>query len=229
MSASGGEAKGTGQRVRKRGAGKRDTPTGEGDDGGGTPDASLLIDWEALKSNVLTALHRTRTDTPVKNGTSMVRRGGHSLDDVVQEAIAELHAEKSVGEQIPQTFDELEALLVIKAKRRWKAWSKRSREQRANLQLIEPTLTIQNMFDVICARDECDKFFAALFEALDPEAQLLLETLLVEGIPFQKTEELAQKQPTSIAHVTNMKRRIIRHAERIMAELTSTTRSGGKS
>lgn len=229
MSASGGEAKGSGQRVRRRGARKRETPTEEGGNGSGTPDASVPIDWELLKANVLTTLRRSRSSHSTQNGNALVARGGHSLDDVVQDAIAEVHADKLGGGDVPQSFDELEALLVIKAKRRWKAWMKRAREQRANLQLIAPTLTIQNMFDVICARDECDKFFAALFDALDPEAQLLLETLLVEGIPFQKTDELAKKQPTSVAHVTNMKRRIIRHAERIMAELTSTTRSGGKS
>src|SRR5262249_20999191 len=109
------------------------------------------------------------------------------------------------------------------------AWTKRVREQSANLELIAPTLSIEDMFEVICARDEQGKFFAALFDALDPEAQILLDTLLRQGIPFHKTEELAKALRTTVPHITNMKRRLIRQAVPIMTELTSTARAGGKS
>jgi hypothetical protein len=149
----------------------------------------------------------------------------------VHEAIAKLHAAQLAGEVLPTDGDAMLDLVVRKALRRWKALSKRAREQRHNLSLIKPILGTREMFDLICARDEQAKFFTRLYTELEdqPEARLLLYVILEKGILFHETRLLAQELHVSAAHVTNMKRRIVRLSRHIMSELTGVRPAGGRS
>ena len=184
------------------------------------------IDWVVVRGNVRKKLRRLRGAPPANPAAA---RDAYSMDDLIQEAIAEQLAEWQSGLPVPDTHSDLEAELVVKATRRWKAWMKRAGERRDKLDTFDRTLSMTNMFDVICSRDECAKFFDALAESLDAEAQLLLEKLLIEAIPFNNTKELATPPLTNIAHVHNMKRRIIRHAKRLMTEMISKNDTGGAS
>jgi hypothetical protein len=151
------------------------------------------------------------------------------IADAVQEAVAELHARMRAGEALPKTSDEILELVVARAQRRRKSWLKRAREQSRNLQLIAPTMSTRELFDVICARDEQMKFFVRLYDALgdEPEARVLLFVVLEKGILFHETRLLAEELHTSSARVTSLKGRIIRRGRRIMAELTGADRQGG--
>jgi hypothetical protein len=184
------------------------------------------IDWVVVRGNLRKKLRRIRG---APSADPSAARDVYSMDDLIQEAITEQLAEWLSGAPVPDTPSDIEAELVIKATRRWKAWMKRAGERREKLDTFDRTLSMADMFDVICARDECGKFFEALVEAIDAEAQLLLRKLLAEGIPFENTKELATPPATSVAHVHNMKRRIMRQAKRVMTEMISKGHSGGAS
>lgn len=184
------------------------------------------IDWGVVRGNLRKKLRRIRG---APSADPSAARDVYSMDDLIQEAITEQLAEWQSGAPVPDTPSDIEAELLIKASRRWKAWMKRAGERRDKLDMFDRTLSMTDMFDVICARDECAKFFAALAESLDAEAQLLLEKLLNEGIPFEKNKELATSPLTNIAQVRNIKRRIIRQAKRVMTEMISKFHSGGAS
>ena len=69
----------------------------------------------------------------------------------------------------------------------------------------------------------------SIYNCLDHEARLILEAFLIDGIPFHDTKALADHMRATISHVTNLKRRINYHAERIMRRLTGHHEAGGTS
>lgn len=184
------------------------------------------IDWDEMKANVRRCLRASR----IYKARSYTRiRDGFSIDDVVQEAITEQLTAWKAGEPVPDDLADIEAKLIVRANRRWKAWMKRAREREGFKDLIEidVTLSTRGMFEVICAQDECRKLFAALADSLDADAQMLLKKLLKDGIAFNDTKGLADPPSLTEAHVRNMKRRIITHGRRIMAGLIAAGKRGG--
>lgn len=186
------------------------------------------IDWAAMKARVR---ERLRAGRQYKTRLTTRIRDGLSIDDVVQEAITEQFAAWEAGEAVPDDLAIVEAALVVRANRRWKAWMKRARERErlAGFVEIDAALSTRDMFEVICARDECAKFFVALGDSLDTEAQKLLEKLLAQGIAFEDTKGLAEPPAITEPHVHNMKRRIITHSRRIMANLIAAGKPGDAS
>jgi hypothetical protein len=194
--------------------------------------AVSAVDWVAVKAGALERGRKLRGADLAQTGfgRSEVSRGGASFSDAVQEAVTELHAQTVAGEPLPTEPDRLAALVLINARRRWKAWSKRAREQRTNLQSFAPTLGARELFELICARDEQLKLLTRLYHELrdEPEARLLLYLILEKGIQFHETRLLAEELATSTLQVTNMKRRIVRLAHKLMVELTGAAGRGGR-
>ena len=193
------------------------------------------IDWAAIKASALKRMTsgpwgETQADVPSREGTTEQARGSMSPADAVQEAIAELHALLASGGELPAITEEITALVVERAQRRWKAWCKRAGEQRKNLELIGRTLTPRELFDEICANDERKKLFTRLFEALEdrPEARKVLYLVLNKGFLFHETQLMAEKLKLHVDHITNIKRCIVRHAERIMRELRCHEHTRGR-
>jgi hypothetical protein len=192
------------------------------------------VDWERIKTN---ALKRIRSpslrfiplDAPADNGCTERARNGSSIADAVQEAIAEVYGLWRSGESTPLTPEDIEILVVERAERRWKSWSKRFREQQKNLDLVAPTLSTRDLFEVICARDEQAKLFVRIYEVLEdqPEARVMLYLILEQGYLFHESRLLAKELHTSTTHVTKMKRRIVRIAHRIMREFAGRDGLGG--
>jgi hypothetical protein len=192
------------------------------------------VDWERIKTN---ALKRIRSpsprfiplDAPEDNGRTERARNGSSIADAVQEAIAEVYGLWRSGAPMPQTLEDIETLVVEMARRRWKSWTKRFREQQKNLDLVAPTLSTRDLFEVICARDEQAKLFARIYEVLkdQPEARVMLYLILEQGYLFHESRLLAKEVHTSTTHVTKMKRRVVRIAHKIMREIAARDRLGG--
>lgn len=231
MAAGGDEARDASE-ARRRGAKESDDTLFvdiTGDEGSAL--APETIDWTAMKAVVLQGLQRSRIGAMATSKSGSRLRDIFSPDDVMQEAIAEQLAQWNSGTPLPRTLAELETELIAKARRRWKAWLKRGRERDRVKPLVklDATLTARDLFEVICARDECAKFFAALAESLDAEAQVILLRLLKEGIAFGDTRTLAQTPGMNEVIIHNIKRRILSHSRRIMSEMVSTKHMGGAS
>lgn len=195
------------------------------------------IDWMMMKAAVIAALRGKTSDDPgaSRRGARRTEAAAFSYDDLIQEIIAEQHEAWLLGAPVPTDLEAIEKELAVRARRRLKAWTKRNREQRAKLRLLEPVIPQVDMFDQVAAHDEFDKLIVLLIEALDPSAQVLLYLVLHRGIPFSESETLLAKLNTSfdpsmtLANVENIKRRINYHAGKILTRLSSQGRKGSLS
>jgi hypothetical protein len=207
--------------------------------------AGLVVDWDSAVDAALGRMHY-KGPPREQQGRAQDKQAGagdagaakvparwsiteHRLIDAVQEASITLQAKWRTGEHRPATFDDVVDALVKAAKARHDDWRKTSRRRDANLRLLAPTMSSVDMFDVICARDEQQKFFTLLFDALDGEARIMLNVLLKEGIPFHKNKELGAGMHITTEHARRIKRRIVSHAKVIMRSCTAPVRKGGTS
>jgi hypothetical protein len=195
------------------------------------------IDWIAMKAAVIAALRGKTTADPGVSSRDRRRTeaAAFSYDDLVQEIIAEQYEAWQLGAPVPTDLEAIEKELVIRAKRRLKAWTKRNREQRKKLHLLEPLISQVDMFDEVAAHDEFDKLIVLIIDVLDPSAQVLLYLVLHRGIPFRESKALLDKLNESfdpsmtLDTVESIKRRITYHAGKILTQLSSQGRKGSLS
>jgi hypothetical protein len=195
------------------------------------------LDWQAIHTEVLRKL--TTFPAPGEDGqarimslsaASMPRNeklhGPVSLRDAVQEAIAEV---LSSGQPMPSHDAALEAVLVA-ARRRWKAWTRRTRERSRNLDLHARNLEFVGTFDVIAARNQHLLVIERLWNALEPapEARRIIDLVLRKGIRFNETKLLAAEMRAPAQEVTYLKRQIKRAAQKVVAELGGSPGEGGR-
>lgn len=195
------------------------------------------IDWITMKAAVIAAVRGKTTADPdaSRPDSRRTEAAAFSYDDLVQEIIAEQHEAWQLGAPVPADLEAIEKELVIRAKRRLKAWTKRNREQRKKLGLLEPLISQVDMFDEVAAHDEFDKLIVLLVDVLDPSAQVLLYLVLHRGVPFRESKTLLDRLKKSfdplitLADVESIKRRITYHAGKILTQLSSQGRKGSLS
>jgi hypothetical protein len=193
------------QRQKKRRGGRKPPPS---------------IDWAELHAQVLRELDGLR-----RSPRSERTYGSASVTDAVQTVITELYAEQ---QQEERTQEELFELAVRRARSRLAYWSRRERRRAAKAAEHAQHLTTRDLFETILARDEQRKFLKRMREELakDPEGAFILAAML-EGVPFEDTRLLADLLGTTKVRVTNIKRRLVRLAAKIMKELRPPSGPGG--
>lgn len=221
---------GGGGRIVGGGGGVGNGGRGHGGGGEGPEDfGGRFVDWKRVTLRVFHRLANWGRDPADEDDLPTRLPTSSQIADVVQQAITAQLAEMHKGHPLPANEDDLVEEILVRAKRWRDALKKTTRERRHNLELYSNTLSMREMFDVICARQEQTKFYARLYDSLDADGRLLLDVLLVEGVPFHRTQELQDRTGLPAALVTNLKRRIVRQSKPIMRELTGHPGAGGKS
>lgn len=211
---AGGRSEGEGERVERRERGVGDSKQHD----------EVHINWTWLRSALLRDLGIPAGQGAAKSPLPPVAERSvesTSLPDLVQEVLADIYEHWSEGGIVPRTLETLKETARREVLHRWHSRWRLAAERAKNLERHGLNLTPLDQFDVICAHDEHLKFATLLLKHFEnePDAKRLL-ILVYAGVPFSDTKELSLLIPGTMSSVTNMKRRILRRALKITADLS---------
>lgn len=184
------------------------------------------VPWSELTRSILNAFHdglKLRTSRLTKKAeTAAMSRTEDEFHDAVQETITDFYANWDDDQPTPPTREALFDAIGTEAKKRWSTARRRECRRRRLLETRRRVLEEENLQRRDGGQGEQEERAAVeeMFARLenDPEGKLVLHAVLVKGIPFRRTKEIALELGFTVRETTNIKRRITRVAENIERE-----------